>query len=564
MSTPLLTPTGRAGVPGGGLFDLRTGPRIRTVALALAAYALVEVLRFVPVGILAVLSAPRALNTRARVLLLAAAAGGGSLAIAALVLTREIAWQWPGPSDLVFPVMGCTVGVGTCLGWLGGRIAWRRTVMALVFLTLAMPVVACLALLAVSEREPLVRESPTITSEEKRRLYALLQRENPNRLAPVETRTVSLASRDLDLLLAWGLPIVLSDGRVTARMDLESPQTAILSLSLRWPGGTRYLNLVAGARVAIVNGRLTLGDPRLRVGRLTLPRASLRWLSPILTALIQTERRARPVLAGVERFDIAPGRVTLTYGRMDLPPRLLSGLIWGEGSNEAMRLAVQSHIGRLLHAVPNLPDGEQRLGAAVEVAFAWARERSGTGSPVLENRAALLALGILLGHPRLAGLVGPVMEQRDWPRAAPLARATLRGRNDWTKHFFVSAALTVLSAEAPSDAIGLFKEELDAGGGSGFSFGDLMADRAGTTFALLATSDDTAARAIQERLAGGFRVGDFFPEASDLPEDIQDAELQSRYGGVGGPLFRLYVAEVERRLWSCPAYRGLAATHPPG
>jgi len=150
------------------------------------------------------------------------------------------------------------------------------------------------------------------------------------------------------------------------------------------------------------------------------------------------------------------------------------------------------------------------------------------------------------------------VEKRAWPRAAPLARATLRARNDWTKHFFVSAALTVLSAQAPSDAIGLFKEELDAGGGSGFSFGDLMADRAGTTFALLATSDEAAARAIQKRLARGFRVDDFFPEAADLPENIQDAELQSRYGGVGGPLFRIYAAEVERRFWSCPAYRTLA------
>jgi hypothetical protein len=179
-------------------------------------------------------------------------------------------------------------------------------------------------------------------------------------------------------------------------------------------------------------------------------------------------------------------------------------------------------------------------------------------SPVLENRAALLALGILLGHSRLEDFVGPVVEEPDWRRATPFARTTLRGRDDWTKHFVVSAALTVLSAQARSDAIGLFKEELDAGGGSGFSFGDLMADRAGTTFALLATGTEAGARAIQARLAGGFRVDDFFPEAADLPEDIQDAELQSGYGGVGGPLFRSYAAEVERRLWSCPAYRGLA------
>jgi len=558
LSASFLTPAGRAGVAGAGLFDLRTGARIRAVALGLAVYAVVEVLRFVPMGILAVLSVPRALTGRARMLRLAAAAGGVSLLIAGLVLSREFAWQWPGPSDLFLPALGCAVGVGACLSWLGGRIAWRRALLTLVVLLLTAPVVAGMALLAVSEREPLVRESPTVTSAEKRRLYVLLLRNNPKQLAPGETRSVSLASRDLDLLLAWGVPVVLGDGRAATRIDLESPQLATLSLSLRLPGTSRYLNLVAGARAALENGQLTLGDPRLRVGRLTLPEMPLRWLSPILTALIQTERRARPVLAGVERLDIDPGRITVTYGRMELPPRLLASLIWGEGANQEMRLAVKSHVQRLLDAAPRLPGGEQGLGAAVEVAFAWARERSATDSPVLENRAALLALGILLGHPRLERLVGPVVEKHDWPRAALLARTTLRGRNDWTKHFFVSAALTVLSAQAPSDAIGLFKEELDAGGGSGFSFGDLMADRAGTTFALLATGDEAAARAIQERLARGFRVDDFFPEAADLPENIQDAELQSRYGGVGGPLFRIYAAEVERRLWSCPAYRALA------
>jgi hypothetical protein len=286
----------------------------------------------------------------------------------------------------------------------------------------------------------------------------------------------------------------------------------------------------------------------------------LRWLGPVIGVLVQAERRARPVLAGVQSLEISPGRATLVYRRMELPPGLLARFIWGTGSNEAMRLAVRSHVERLLEAAPRLPRGEPRLGAAVEVAFARARERSAASPPVLENRAALLALGILLGHRRLEDFVGPVMDERDWRWAAPLARTTLRGREDWTKHFFVSAALTVLSAQAPSDAIGVFKEELDAGGGSGFSFGDLLADRAGTTFALVATRDAAAARTLQERLAAGFRVDDFFPEAADLPENIQAAELEARYGGVGGRLFRQYAAEVERRLWSCAAYRALAPT----
>ena len=135
---------------------------------------------------------------------------------------------------------------------------------------------------------------------------------------------------------------------------------------------------------------------------------------------------------------------------------------------------------------------------------------------------------------------------RDLRRVLPSA--------DWTRHFTVSGALTVVSAVAPSDAAGLLKEELDADGGSGFSFGDLLADRAGTTFADVATRDEASAAAIQARLAGGFRVDDFFPPADGLPEGIQDAELQSRYGGVGGPLYRRTAEEIERRVSACAAY----------
>jgi hypothetical protein len=60
---------------------------------------------------------------------------------------------------------------------------------------------------------------------------------------------------------------------------------------------------------------------------------------------------------------------------------------------------------------------------------------------------------------------------------------------------------------------------------------------------------------MQARLAGGFRVDDFFPPAADLPESIPDAELQSRYGGVGGPLYRRTADEIERRVSACAAYR---------
>ena len=173
-----------------------------------------------------------------------------------------------------------------------------------------------------------------------------------------------------------------------------------------------------------------------------------------------------------------------------------------------------------------------------------------------ENRAAILALGIVLGHQRLARSVGERLDdERSEAAERVVMKTTLRGRGDWARHFTVSSALTVLSSTAPSDAAGLLKEELDADGGSGFSFADLLADRAGTTFADVATRDDASARRVQQRLADGFRVDDFFPPAVDLPEGIPDAELQSRYGGVGGALYRQKTDEIERRLKACAAYR---------
>ena len=84
LVTVHLAPGGRIGVAGAGFFDLRTGSRIRAVVFALPVYALVEVARFLPVGLLAMLSLLRARGVRT--LALAGAAVLGSVIIAAIVL----------------------------------------------------------------------------------------------------------------------------------------------------------------------------------------------------------------------------------------------------------------------------------------------------------------------------------------------------------------------------------------------------------------------------------------------------------------------------------------------
>ena len=119
----------------------------------------------------------------------------------------------------------------------------------------------------------------------------------------------------------------------------------------------------------------------------------------------------------------------------------------------------------------------------------------------------------------------------------------------------LSAALEVLSNALASMDVGLLKEELDADGGSGFSFGDLLADRAGTMLAVRCTESTEDAVAMQQRLAKGFVESDFMPHGHDLPEGLSDEQLQSQFGGVGGRDYDNTLAEIDRRISTCAAYQ---------
>ena len=146
-------------------------------------------------------------------------------------------------------------------------------------------------------------------------------------------------------------------------------------------------------------------------------------------------------------------------------------------------------------------------------------------------------------------------ESANWPQ--PVKRdVTLGGRTDLAQHFITSAALSALGGSVVSHAIGLFKEVEDSRGGSGFSFGDLCADHAGTTFGEWATS---SAR------AGGVRSGVvasqdesiFMPDVSDLPENMDEAEFKRRFGDAGSPRYNEIVTDIQQWVEALSLYRNL-------
>lgn len=540
------------------MWELQDSHRLLGWIGGLAFRGFCDFVYFVPVGFVAAIIAPRGSGWFRRFPISLPALLAAS-ALAALTRTVGIGGSWylAAAVGLVLPLLGCLFGTWMGTTWLRGRRArlWLLPKTALLAFLCALCAIIFLWLSVQETSLPF--EAARVTSAEKRRLVGLIRSKSPRDLIEGQTQTLRLTEQDINVLLSWGLSLGSPDRK--AKVSLSSDSASLsASVGVTFAGGKRrYLNLVVVGNADIDERRMRLHVDRCRIGVAEVPRWLLNLVSPVVTSLLSHDRRSKPFLEAIQSMIIEPGAVAVTYGPVQLPPGFREDLFGPASAGDDVLASTRAYVDRLLALVRVVPHEPPDFGACFETVFSLARDRSAERDPVSENRAAIFSLGMLLGHPRVEEFLGPVLAGNENPASRQvLRRVPLRGRSDWTKHFCVSAAITLLSEQVISDAAGLLKEELDSDtGGSGFSFADLLADRAGTTFAIQATRDEAAARAMQDRIVQGFEVEEFFPPAADLPEGIPDAELQSHYGGVGGEAYRRLIAEIERRITACAACR---------
>jgi len=142
---------------------------------------------------------------------------------------------------------------------------------------------------------------------------------------------------------------------------------------------------------------------------------------------------------------------------------------------------------------------------------------------------------------------------KSWiPRTQAARSLTLAGRKDFPQHLLMSAALAADSGGPLADMIGLYKELSDARSGSGFSFNDVAANRAGTRLGVLAMGSPTK---LQERLSVLSHEEDFMPYVSDLPEFMSEGEFRRRFGAPGSPAYQRMMSDIEERLGATPLFR---------
>jgi hypothetical protein len=182
--------------------------------------------------------------------------------------------------------------------------------------------------------------------------------------------------------------------------------------------------------------------------------------------------------------------------------------------------------------------------------FRLAGERSNGSDAVAENRAVILLLTLYVNGHDLSRIVPKATA---WPRPQRLD-VLLNNRADLAKHFIVSSALAAKAGGPLSDAVGLYKELADAREGSGFSFPDIAADRAGTRFGEYA-AESGSARTLQQRARAAFHEREVMPAVHDLPEFMPEREFIKRFGGVGAPGYNKMMAEIERRIAALQLYR---------
>jgi hypothetical protein len=449
------------------------------------------------------------------------------------------------------------------------------------------------------QSQALVPRPSELSTQDVARAVALLRQHDPRnprntppqvglgRLGVVQLRTVQLSAADLDLLLNHAAQRWL---HANTRVQLQ-PGVATLQASVDWTrlgsglGSSLGTDAAAGPLQRWLGNWLNLtvqlqesppagGLPQLkhvRVGQLPLPV----WLAEKLGLLVLQRvglADELPVVQElVKRVGFGPGQLNLHYAwHHDSGQRLLAAMV-----TPAERERLQAYAARVSEittrqaaavaaalAAGQTPSAAASLAGVLGPVFALARERTlAGGDAAQENRAAIVVLTLFANGRNVAAfLPGHVTTPAPliWPLGAPAPpqprplRLQLSGREDWPLHFLVSAALAVEGTGPLSRAVGLYKELADSRGGSGFSFNDMAANRAGTRFGELAVQDP---QRLQAALARSATESDFMPLATDLPEFMSEADFVKRFGGVGAPAYEQQMQEIDRRVAALPVLR---------
>lgn len=161
--------------------------------------------------------------------------------------------------------------------------------------------------------------------------------------------------------------------------------------------------------------------------------------------------------------------------------------------------------------------------------------------PILENRAALLVMTLHAMGIEPAQLIP---EAVGWPGILPYP-FTLRDRADFAQHYLLSALIASGVGGKVADLLGLYKEQSDKVAGSGFSFNDVAADRAGIRLGIRAR---TTPQELQVRIQDAEDEDFIMPRVDDMPQFLTAKEFQARFSGHNRGAYEAMLSLIDQRI----------------
>ena len=184
------------------------------------------------------------------------------------------------------------------------------------------------------------------------------------------------------------------------------------------------------------------------------------------------------------------------------------------------------------------PDWLLSITDLLQPLFLSAYQRSSEDNAIRENRAVIIA-------------VGSYIYKQELRRYLPLGLVYSKEyavyaykRIDIPQHFIASALLATVDSSLLGEQLGVDKELGDAEKGSGFSFIDLTADRAGTRFGQMAIASPKQARELQRIMSQAKDYTVILPEIKGLPEQMDAPTFKNRFGGTDSDAFFAVAASL--------------------
>ena len=391
----------------------------------------------------------------------------------------------------------------------------------------------------VFDRAPRVPQDTTLTETQRTWARGWLAANRPRGLREGEQAVLTLSQTEANLL-ANHLVDLLGEGR--AHVALEDGRARLsASLALPWDPQHSFVNL----ELALVQDAPLPRVEQARLAGLPLPVGLFQSLvGRFVTALDHADV--------VEQVRLEADRIQVSYAWRD-------GILEDIGSGLVPRIELDRMLGYQAALAAYIETRPARrpieladlLSHLLSVEPAMTPATQPDADPIARNRAVILVLAAYVNGKGLPdrGVTGA-------PANRPRRDAVLlQGRRDLAQHFMTSAALAAKGGGMLSNLVGLLKEASDAKRGSGYSFADLAANRAGIRFAQLATGNQTDARALRMFARRGMRENDFMPPIDGLPEGLAERNFKADFGDAQSTAYRRMITLIDGRIDARPLFR---------